>query len=1033
MDLTGTSGSDALTGTSGADTIDGGEGTDTLLGGDGNDLLLGSAGTDSNILEGAYADTLSGGAGDDTLQGGGGNDVYVFGIGDGRDQIFDQYHIVPESPLGAIFPPELTDAGFDTFSFGPGITADDVIFTLIGDDLYVGLREPGKELFELNDLVRIIDFMDSNHRIENFTFEDGSTLSDADVLTMLEGTSGNESLILSTTDTLGAEMGDGNDTVSSSIGDDTVDGGAGNDLIRLDRGDDQGQGGTGNDTLAGGIGDDTLDGGDGNDTLDGGSDDDFLIGGAGNDYILGSGGNTNAIGEDAGEDTLTGGLGNDTLLGGGGNDVYQYDQGDGLDTIQELYNYRPVNPLGQVFPTKIDNAGALDVIEFGGGITADDLVFDLIGNDLYIRVADGDTDLLSLDEGITVLDFKNALHRIEEFRFEDGTTLTDEQVMTNLTGHAGNETIIWTESALGVDAGGGNDWLQGGIHDDTLYGGDGQDTIITGEGFNTEEGSNYADGGAGNDTVWGAKNSDTLLGGDGNDLVDGGEGSDVLSGGAGDDTIEGGSGRRAYYNEGAFDDTLDGGTGNDTLMGGGGNDVYQYREGDGQDYIHDQYLMTARSPLGAITGYYDLDGGVDTISFMDGASVDEAIFTMVGDDLYVGFFQDDADFFSFDDLILIDHWLDTRRRVEEFEFVDDGVSITDDQILDAIRTGTSGNDSISGADIGSRIDGGAGNDVISGGQYSDVLIGGSGNDTLDGGGGRDILSGGAGADALYGGDGADVLVGGAGGDTLVGGAGDDTFRGTASELNGDVISGYEVGEAIRVTDATFGSDDVTISSSNGVSTVSIDTNGDGNADISFNLVGDVSFSNAAPGEGGGTVLTFGEALNQSGTSGDDTLIGTQSGDTLSGGEGNDAITGQGGADVLDGGTGNDQINAGDGADSVAGGEGDDTVDGAGGDDVIDGGAGNDTLTGGDGDDTVLGGTGEDTLGGGTGDDLLDGGADNDTLTAGSGSDTLIGGEGDDLAEGGSGNDLLSGGSGSDNAVGRRGRRHLQRYRRRVGR
>ncbi len=85
-------------------------------------------------------------------------------------------------------------------------------------------------------------------------------------------------------------------------------------------------GGNGNDSLSGSIGNDTIDGGDGNDHINGYSGHDTLIGGDGDDTITGDGGSGYA-----GNDILFGNAGNDDLRGRDGND--QIDGGSGSDTI----------------------------------------------------------------------------------------------------------------------------------------------------------------------------------------------------------------------------------------------------------------------------------------------------------------------------------------------------------------------------------------------------------------------------------------------------------------------------------------------------------------------------------------------------------------------------------------------------------------------------------------------------------------------------------------------------------------------------
>lgn len=100
----------------------------------------------------------------------------------------------------------------------------------------------------------------------------------------------------------------------------------------------------------------------------------------------------------------------------------------------------------------------------------------------------------------------------------------------------------------------------------------------------------------------------------------------------------------------------------------------------------------------------------------------------------------------------------------------------------------------------------------------------------------------------------------------------------------------------------------------------------------------------------------------------------------------------------------------------AGTSGNDTLVGTNGSDVLEGGFGNDQLHGLNGHDTLIGGSGSDTLMGGNGNDKLDGGFDNDTLHGGNGNDHLDAGFGDDVLIGGQGNDALKGGMGNDTYI-----------------
>ena len=173
----------------------------------------------------------------------------------------------------------------------------------------------------------------------------------------------------------------------------------------------------------------------------------------------------------------------------------------------------------------------------------------------------------------------------------------------------------------------------------------------------------------------------------------------------------------------------------------------------------------------------------------------------------------------------------------------------------------------------------------------------------------------------------------------------------------------------------------------------------------------------------------GRMANQTGTTGNDSLVGGGAGDTLLGLAGNDTLTGNGGADSLDGGDGNDLLNGGTGNDTLLGGAAADTLIG---------GSGNDTLTGGDGTDTAsyasstaavsvnlstgvasdgMGGTdrlsGIETVAGSSYADTLTGDAGANLLSGGAGNDSLLGGAGNDTLAGGAGADVLNGSSGLD--------------------
>ncbi|MEX5748393.1 DUF4214 domain-containing protein [Massilia sp. X63] len=140
------------------------------------------------------------------------------------------------------------------------------------------------------------------------------------------------------------------------------------------------------------------------------------------------------------------------------------------------------------------------------------------------------------------------------------------------------------------------------------------------------------------------------------------------------------------------------------------------------------------------------------------------------------------------------------------------------------------------------------------------------------------------------------------------------------------------------------------------------------------------------------------ALDLSGTSGNDTLDGSDLDDTIDGGAGADTLNGHGGNDLLYGGPDA-------GVDRINGGAGDDGLWGGGGNDELNGGSGNDRLYGEGGNDRLNGDEGDDLLEGGAGDDMLNGGTGANTLRGGEGKDTLVGSAGSEY-DGGAGDDVF---------------------------
>lgn len=104
--------------------------------------------------------------------------------------------------------------------------------------------------------------------------------------------------------------------------------------------------------------------------------------------------------------------------------------------------------------------------------------------------------------------------------------------------------------------------------------------------------------------------------------------------------------------------------------------------------------------------------------------------------------------------------------------------------------------------------------------------------------GPDELVGTDGPDDIAAGAGDDLVSSGAGRDVVTLGTGDDTLVGTISDLDGDELRDFGIGDVILLKDAEISRADVTFAASSGI--IDIDIDGDGAADGSITLVGDYS-------------------------------------------------------------------------------------------------------------------------------------------------------------------------------------------------
>ncbi|MDQ0462301.1 Ca2+-binding RTX toxin-like protein [Caulobacter ginsengisoli] len=564
-------------------------------------------------------------------------------------------------------------------------------------------------------------------------------------------------------------------------------------------GADESHDGTGSaDNLDAGGGNDTLNGLGGNDTLDGGSGNDILDGGTG-------------------QDALTGGTGDDTFYVDDAGDTTAENSGEGYDTVRAALNWTlaanleqlildgssDINGTGNASANTMTGNGGANTLDGGdgndilnAGAGADDLIGGLGADQL-----NGGDGIDQLDGGASndILDGGTGADAMTGGTGDDIYYVDDASDTTIEGSGEGSDTvraaITWTLAAnleILVQEGSANINGTGNGGNNTLLGNSGDNTLDGGAG------SDMIKGGVGNDTLQGGVGDDMLFGGDGTDNLDGQNDNDRLDGGIGNDTLAGGSGND-ILDGGADNDNLDGGTGNDALNGGIGVDILS--GGDGNDV---------------------LDGGTGADGMTGG----------LGDDT---FYVDDAS--------------DTTTEASG-------------QGTDSVRATL--NWTLS-ANIENLIQDGSGNIDGVGNGLANTMTGNGGANSLDGLGGDDLLKGMNGNDTLIGGTGSDIMVGGAGTDTFV--IRQESIR-TSGAIEVDTVNDLIAAQSDKLdlsaidADSITGGDqaftlvggfthhagEMTLSFGSGVTTLSLDVNGDGVADYRMKISGNVT------GDSGGWVL-----------------------------------------------------------------------------------------------------------------------------------------------------------------------------------
>ncbi|NOT83337.1 MAG: calcium-binding protein [Methylococcaceae bacterium] len=407
-------------------------------------------------------------------------------------------------------------------------------------------------------------------------------------------------------------------------------------------------------------------------------------------------------------------------------------------------------------------------------------------------------------------------------------------------------------------------------------------------------------------TLNGTAGVDTLTGGIGNDTLNGLAGNDTLIGNAGNDRLDGGIGT----------DTLRGGIGDDTYVVDVATDVVTENTNEGTDTIESSVTLTLGNNVEnlTLTGTAALNATGNTLNnVLKGNSAANTLSGSTGADTLIGG--------AGNDIYVVDNTLDVIS-----ELLNEGVDLVQSSVTYTLATNVenltlTGTTAINGT--GNALD-----NVLTGNSAANILIGGAGNDRLDGAAAIDTMQGGIGDDTYVvdvatdvvtenANEGTDavetgisytlginieyllltgtaasngtgntlnnILTGNSAVNTLTGGAGNDRLDGKAGA---DKLLGG-LGDDTYVIDVA--TDVITENANEGIDTV----------EAAFTYTLGTNLENLA--------LMGTKAINGTGNTLNNTLIGNLAANTLNGGTGNDSLNGGLGNDILTGGSGIDHF------------------------------------------------------------------------------------------------------------------------------
>lgn len=933
-----------ITGNIAINTLNGMAGADTMIGGGGNDLYivdnvsdviteLTNEGTDAvessvtfsiagfvNVetlkLTGSTAIDATGNTLDNTLDGsvntsvntltgGAGNDIYIVSAGDVIIEAFDEGNDTIKTALAWTLAANIenliltgstavagTGNALDNTLEGNANTAANVLTGSVGNDTYVvGTGDTTIEsASEGDDTVKSAIGWTLAANIENLTLTGstavngtGNTLDNKldgsinTAINTLTGGVGNDIYIVSAGDVTIEAVSEGNDTVKAAISW-TIAANIEN-LTLTGTTAINGTGNTSVNTLTGNAQNNTLDGGTGIDTLIGAKGDDTYIVDNASDLVI----ELTGEGDDTVKSSVTYVLGDyvENLVITGASAATG--TGNSLDNV--LTGNTAVNTLsGLAGSDTLDGGTGADTLIGGAG--DDNYYVDNAGDVVVEAAAEGTDRVYSAITYALGADVENL-------------ALTGSAII-NATGNTLDNYLNGNTSGNTIDGGVGADTMAGGTGNDVYIVDNSDDEVLESIAQGTDRVnasiSYLLQANVENLTLTGTADLD----GTGNDL------NNIITGNGGINTLSGSYG----------DDTLIGGAGNDVYIVDSVGDVITEVISEGTDLVKSSVSYTLAAYVDNITliGMQNINAtGNSADNIITGNDANNSLMGMAGIDTMIGGAGDDSYY--------ADSALDVATELagEGTDTVTTSVTYTlAANVEKLIITSTANNVNGYGNDLDNHLIGYEGNNTLYGGAGNDTISGHNGNDMMYGGTGNDwIQVTGTGDHAIeYANEGIDtvslagipsytmeanienLIFGGVtqtigigntldnmmtGNDisnTLSGMAGNDTLDGDAGV---DTLIGG-IGDDVYIVNST--TDILTENASEGSDTVK--------SSVNFTLASLANIENLT--------LTGAGAINGTGSSVANILIGNAAVNTLTGSAGADTLIGGGGADVLYGGT-----------------------------------------------------------------------------------------------------------------------------------